>query len=306
MSILQSLQKDLLFLSMLCFFIVVTTTFSLVESLKPIDPHDFYFYAGDVSAMPVLQEGKNVPILTAQGVIAVDLDSAVILYEKNPDLKLLPASTTKMMTALVAMELYNLNDVVTVTNGKVAGQNMKLYPGEKISVYNLLQGLLIFSANDAAEALANHHPLGRAGFVEAMNQKARSLSLTNTHFVNPSGLEDTGHVSTARDLLRLSEVCMRNPVFAEIVGTKQTVVFNQENTYKHYLTNVNELLGTVEGVRGIKTGWTENARENLVTYVNRDGKNIIIALLGSQDRFEETEKLIDWIFDSYTWEKIDY
>jgi len=277
-----------------------------MESIKPIDPSDFYLYAGEVSAMPVLKEGKTVPILTAQGVIAADMDSAVILYEKNPDLKLFPASTTKIMTALVVMELYNLNDVVTVNHEKVIGQNMKLYPGENISVYNLLQGLLIFSANDAAEALANHHPIGREGFVSAMNQKAQSLSLTNTHFVNPTGLDDVGHFSTARDLVRLSEVAMRNPVFAEIVGTKQKMVSNKENTYNHNLTNINELLGKVEGVEGIKTGWTENARENLVTYVNRDGKRIIIALLGSQDRFGETTKLLDWIYDSYVWQDIDY
>jgi len=306
MGIIKSLQKDLLGLSMLCFVMVATTTLVIFELKKPETNPQFYLHAGDVSAMPVLKEGQSVPVLTAQGVIAADLDSAAILYEKNPDQTLLPASTTKIMTALVVMDLFNLNDVVTVPSMKVVGQNMRLFPGEKITIYDLLQGLLIFSANDAAEALANHHPLGREGFINAMNQKAQSLSLNNTRFINPSGLEDTGHVSTARDLVRLSEVAMRNPLFAQIVNTKTSAVTNVEGTYTHNLTNINELLGKVEGVEGIKTGWTQNARENLVTYVNRDGKRIIIALLGSQDRFGETTRLIEWIFDSYSWQELDY
>lgn len=291
-------------LSMLSFVMVATTAVAIYETAKPVALSEFYLQAGEVSPMPFLKDGQSVPILTAQGVIAVDMDSAVILYEKNPDLILLPASTTKIMTALVAMDLYNLNEVVTVPEIKIVGQNMKLFAGEQITIYDLIQGLLIFSANDTAEALASHHPMGREGFIRAMNQKAESLSLSNTHFVNPSGLEDVGHVSTARDLVRLSEVAMRNPLFAHIVGTKSTEVTNVEKTYVHKLTNINELLGEVEGVQGIKTGWTENARENLVTYVNRDGRRIIIALLGSQDRFGETKKLIEWLFASYTWQEL--
>jgi len=253
---------------------------------------------------PVLVSNSSYPVLSAQGALAVDLDSGVSLYEKNPDTELLPASTTKILTALVAMDSYPLDKILTVGKISVDGQKMGLYQGEQISFENLLYGLLVYSANDAAEVLAQGYPGGYKVFIVTMNQKAKDLSMTNTHFDNPVGLDTDGQHSTARDLVRISEVAMRNPEFAKIVSTKQITVTDVTGKNVYNLKNVNELLGTIPGVTGVKTGWTENARENLVTYIERDGHKIMIALLGSQDRFGETKELINWIFTNYKWEEV--
>src|SRR5690606_24276866 len=217
----------------------------------------------------------------------------------------LPASTTKIVTALTALDHYNLDEVITVEDPSVIGQKMGLLVGEEITVRDLIRGLLIYSANDAAEVLARQYPEGREAFILAMNEKAQELAMYDTVFMNPSGLEDIGHLSTARNLTRAALIAMNDPFIREIVGTKETSLFSIDGSVKHRLENTNELLGKVPGVLGVKTGWTENARENLVTYVERDGREIIIALLGSQDRFGETEELIEWMYRNYSWEEVE-
>lgn len=254
--------------------------------------------------MPVLNDGSSFPVLSAQGAFAVDLDSGVSLYEKNADNPLLPASTTKIITGLVALDTFKLDDILTVGKVSVDGQKMGLKAGEQIRFEDLLYGLLVYSANDAAETIASLYPGGRDAFIAAMNSKARELSLFNTHFDNPVGLDADGQKSTAKDLVRASEVAMRNPEFARIVGTKNIVVKDVSGKISYNLNNVNELLGSVPGVMGVKTGWTENARENLVTYINRDNRRVMIAILGSQDRFGETKELIDWIYKNYNWKEV--
>ncbi|MFV1917656.1 MAG: D-alanyl-D-alanine carboxypeptidase family protein, partial [Patescibacteria group bacterium] len=224
----------------------------------------------------------------------------------NPDKPLLPASTTKIITALIAMDYYRKDAVVRVGRIKTEGQRMGLIFGEEITVDSLLKGLLIASANDAAEVLAQGYPGGKEAFVAAMNRKATEVNLDNTNFTNPSGFDTVGHFSTARDLVRISSHAMQIPYFSEIVGTGEALVESVDGRFVHKLVNVNELVGEVEGVLGVKTGWTENARENLVTYVERDGRRVMIAVLGSQDRFGETKELIDWIFENYEWVKLDY
>lgn len=255
---------------------------------------------------PVLGSDSSFPTLSAQGVYVIDLDSGVPLYEKNPDARLLPASTTKIITALVALDVYNLFEVIKIPKGvRVEGQKIGLYEGEEMDVYNLLRALLIYSANDSAEALARAYPLGREAFINLMNIKAMELSMNNTHFYNPTGFDGEYQYSTAKDLIRAVEVAMRDPVFAEIVGTKETTITDVSGKNKYKINNINKLLGEVDGVKGIKTGWTENARENLVTYVERNNHKVLIAILGSSDRFGETKELIDWIFTNYDWEKVE-
>ena len=257
-------------------------------------------------SLPVLSETSAFPVISAQASVAVDLASGIILYEKNPDNPLLPASTTKIITALVALDSYPLQRVVKVGRVGVEGQKMGLVSGEEIAVEDLLWGLLVYSANDAAEALAENYPGGRDAFIGAMNEKARELSLEHSVFSNPTGLDGNGHTTTARDLIRVSEIAMTNPVFADMVSTKERVVRSADGRVVHNLRNINALLGKVDGVMGVKTGWTQNARENLVTYVERDGRKVMIALLGSQDRFGETQELIEWIFANYEWKKVSY
>ncbi len=202
--------------------------------------------------IPELSDSSNFPILSAQAALAVDIDSGLSLYEKNPNTPYLPASTTKIITALVAMDNYSLETNLTVGKFWVEGQKMGLREGEKIRVDDLLQGLLIFSANDAAEVLALNYPGGRSAFIDAMNEKARTLSLENSNFKNPTGLDGNGHSSTARDLVRVSEVAMRNKKFAQIVATKEKSVTSVDGKIAHKLINLNELVGKVEGVLGLK------------------------------------------------------
>jgi D-alanyl-D-alanine carboxypeptidase len=257
----------------------------------------------DLPLLPVLK-ADTFPTLSAQGVLAIDLNSNVVLYEKAADSPLLPASTTKIMTALVAFDTYDLTQIISITSPAVEGQKMDLVKGEKITVESLLQGLLIYSANDAAEVLAQAHPQGRDAFIQKMNEYTQVLHLRHTTFTNPTGLDDPKNVSTARDLVFMSSFALKNDFLSKTVATKSLTVTDTTGKITHQLTNTNELLGEVEGVLGIKTGWTQNARENLVTLVQRENKKVLIAVLGSQDRFGETKQLIDWIFTSYNWEKV--
>ncbi len=294
----------LLYLSIISFVFIVSVCLTFKKEIQQIVilPRK----VSNVSPLPVLADSASFPILSAQGVIVIDLDSFVTLYEKNPDATLLPASTTKIMTALVAMDYYPKDMVIEVGKIKVDGQKMNLVDGEKITVNDLLYGLLVYSANDAAEVLAENYPGGRQLFITAMNLKAQELSMLNTKFQNPSGLDAEGHYSTARDMTRLAEYSMRNEYFAQIVGTREKTVYSLDKKIIHRLKNINELLGVVPGVKGVKTGWTENARENLITYIERDGHKILIAILGSQDRFGETKELINWTFENYTWKDANF
>lgn len=250
--------------------------------------------------------GAPLPFLTANSVLVFDETSSTAIYAKNEHVRLLPASTTKMMTAFTAIKHFDLNEVITVPKVSVDGQKMRLYAGEKMTVESLLYGLLVFSANDAAEVLALHFPGGRAAFIDEMNKNAEELGLVDTHFLTPTGLDAEGQYSSAYDLATLSRFALNDPVFARIVGTKNVDIHAVDGLGNHNLKNVNELLGTVPGVLGVKTGWTENARENLVTAVERNGHRVHIVLLGSDDRFGETKSLISWVFDNFEWRSIQF
>jgi D-alanyl-D-alanine carboxypeptidase len=306
-------KTHFLYLAILAFVFISTSALAISGQIPPDQqlinlsrPELKIFPSNPVLAVDSsLPAGRqDFPILSAQGALAVDLDSGISLYEKNPDTRLLPASITKIVTALVAFDSYPLDQIVTVGRINVVGQKMGLFQGEQISVENLLYGLLVYSANDAAEALARNYPAGYDAFIAAMNAKAENLSMINSNFQNPAGFDGSKQITTAKDLIRVSEVAMRTPEFAKIVGTKLASFTDVSGKIKYNLKNINELLGTVPGVLGVKTGWTENARENLVTYIERDGHKVMIAVLGSQDRFGETKELIDWIFANYQWEEV--
>lgn len=249
----------------------------------------------------VIDKGIAPPALSARAVYAVDIESGKILFSKNVQEPLLPASTTKIMTSLVALSHYNLDDILAVNIGNVDGHRMGLKNGEKITVRNLLYGLLVFSGNDAAEVLAANYPGGRENFVNAMNSLAKRIGLENTNFKNPVGFDEYLHFSTAEDLVKVAAYAIGNPVFSEIVSTQEVEVKSADGKTVHKLNNINELLGKVPGVIGVKTGWTVNAGEALVTLVERDGNKVMLSVLSSDDRFGETRKLIDWIYSNYEW-----
>ena len=267
---------------------------------------------------PVRKDDVTFPELSAQAVLAVDLDTNISLYEKDADGSRLPASTTKIITALVAMDNYPLDKIISVGNVNVEGQKMDLVVGEEMTVEDLLYGLLVYSANDAAEVLAENYQGGRDAFIEAMNLKAKEIGLDNTNLTNPSGLDGEEHRTTARDLVKAGAYAMNRPVFRQIVGTKELTVSSVDGEVVHRLENINELIGEEKGVLGIKTGWTKDARENLVTYIERtdeveegvrssvdeNQRSVVMVVLGSQDRFGETKELINWIFENYDWVEI--
>lgn len=249
---------------------------------------------------PKYTGGAEIEVLS-KSALAIDTESGLVLYEKNSQEPVMPASTSKVITALVALDAYGLDQRIIVPNISVEGSKINLKEGENISVEDLLYGLLVSSANDAAEVLAAYYPGGRNIFIAKMNSKAQNLGLRKSVFVNPTGLDEPGQTTTAQDLVKASFYAMQNPVFEKIVSTKNYNILGLDGNVSHRLYNINQLLGEVDGVKGVKTGKTEGAMENLITYVERGNSKIMIALLGSTDRFADTTKLIDWIYDNYTW-----
>lgn len=248
-------------------------------------------------------DGTKIPYHSARAVVIQDQGSKTILYSKNPDTQLLPASITKVMTALVALDHWrDLDTVITVKNeDRAIGQTIDLERGESITLKNILYGLIVHSGNDAALAVADNYPGGYSAFVEAMNDKAKALHLDHTTFKNPSGVEQYGHVTTARDLAVLAGVAMDNQVIADMAQTKLITLTDVTGTIVHRLETTNELLGVVPGLVGLKTGWTTNAGECLVSYVERDGHKIVVVVLGSLDRFNDSAALINWAYDHHNW-----
>lgn len=247
-----------------------------------------------------------LPPLTARAYLVQDEASRAILVEHNESAKLYPASTTKIMTALVALDHYQLDDVITITEGdKSIGQLIKFAQGKSYTVESLLYGLLISSGNDAAVTLANHYPGGYSAFITAMNAKARALHLDSTTYLNPTGIDEPGHLTTARDLAILASSAMQNEVISRMVALPTHTITDTIGTTTHYLVATNELVGHIEGLKGLKTGWTAGAGECLVTYVERDDHALVTVVLGSADRFGETRLLIDWAYTHHTWVDID-
>jgi len=243
--------------------------------------------------------------LSAESVYAFDLGTATLLYEKNSRKRLYPASTIKMLTALVAVDYYQLDDLLRVdTEDQIIGNKINLQAGEQVRVRDLLAALLLSSANDSAYVLANNYPGGLTNFVAAMNNKAKELHLTDSQFFNPAGLDEIGQLSSARDLNILARELLKNDYLRELVATPYLEINSltedgQKEGTSYQLFNTNQLLGTVGGVKGVKTGTTDWAGEVLVTLVERNGRKILISLMNSQDRYGDTEKLLTWIFNSY-------
>lgn len=251
---------------------------------------------------------KNLPLpqVSARAVFVKDLVSGAILYQKDANFALPIASTTKIMTALVASEYFKQDSPLTVRVGAtVGGAKVGLFSGEDLSFRSLLYGMLLNSGNDAAFTLAENYPGGVLGFISAMNKKAALLNLQNSHFDNPAGFDSPHHFSSAKDLTLITEEALKNSSLAKIFATKETDIVSLDKKYTHKLANLNRLLSQVKGVLGVKTGYTEGAKENLVTYVNRDGHQILTVVLGSNDRFGESTKLIEWIYDNFSWPQFE-
>lgn len=250
--------------------------------------------------------------------VVIDVDSGTILYYDKGRAHVPIASLTKIMTAVLVMEnVHNLDEVVTIDNEALSALGTKvgcpssvlcntetLHGGEKITAGDLLKAMLISSANDAAVALSKHIAGSQSAFAGMMNQKAHELNLGDSHFCNPSGLDEEGCFSSAYDMARIAAYSMKYDVIWKIMGIEETSVRSCDGKYEHFLTNTDVLLGQIPNCLGGKTGFTYNAGKSLMLAAAdpQDGKHKIVAvILNDDNRWEDMKKLIDWTFNNYEW-----
>lgn len=272
-------------------------------------------YADDIDEEEILEDEvkelalettakvSEEPVINARAAIIYDRETKEIIWGKNETEKRAMASTTKIMTAIVVIEKGNLSDIVTISKkaANTGGSRLKINTGDKIAVNDLLYGLMLRSGNDAAVALAEHIGESIEGFAELMNKKAEEIGLKNTHFVTPHGLDDEKHYTTAYELAILTDYALQNETFSKIVNTKSTTI--SINNAQRNIYNTNELLGTLNGVNGVKTGFTNNAGRCLVTSCTRNNNQIITIVLGcdtKKQRTSDSMKLIEYAFENYT------
>jgi len=238
--------------------------------------------------------------VSSRSAILMDEDSGRILYAKDIDTKRLIASTTKIMTAILAIESNKLDNVVVVKDDILSayGSNIYLSIGEKIALRDLIYGLMLRSGNDAAIAIASYVSGNVDNFIKLMNAKAKEIGMTNTHFCNPHGLDEKcENLSTARDMALLTRYANKNRIYKEIVGTKRYIAKTNLKTYDWY--NKNKLLSTYEYTTGGKTGFTKKARRTLVSSATKDNLNLIVVTLNDPNDFTTHERLYEYGFNTY-------
>jgi len=238
------------------------------------------------------------PVIDAASAIVMDSVTGRVLFEKNAYTKRPMASTTKIMTAIIALEHGNLEDVVTVSKraASIGGSVINLKAGEKLKLKELLYGLMLRSGNDAAIAIAEHVGGSYDNFIDMMNKKAALLGAKNTQFKTPHGLDVNGHYSTAYDMALITKYAIKNPIFSKIVSTKSTQIASRG------MYNTNEMLGLYPGADGVKTGYTGLAGRCLVTSATRDNWRIISVVLGCSSRTkraQSSKSILDYAFANY-------
>ncbi len=245
---------------------------------------------------------SEIPDINSRSCVVLDRNSSMILYGKNEKNKVKMASTTKIMTAIIVLENASLDTTVEVSkkSAGTGGSRLGLKTGDKITIRDLLYGLMLCSGNDAAVCLAESIAGSVPAFSDLMNAKAQELGLLNSHFESPHGLDSNEHYTTAYELALLSNYALKNPTFLNIVGTKNYTV--TINGHPKTLSNTNELLGNLNGVYGIKTGFTNGANRCLVTACKRGNMDIICVVLGADTksfRTKDSVKLIEYAFKTY-------
>ena len=220
------------------------------------------------------------------------------LWAEGDEEQLPPASLTKIMTALLVLEDYHPDDVVTISKEAAAEprSNINLHAGDQMYVSDLLAAALIHSANDACHALADWRDGSEEKFVERMNKRAHELGLKNTHFVNACGLDAPGHYSTARDIAVLADTAMQNPIFADLVGRQKMVIRSADGRRRFAFNTTNQLVGHYPGMKGGKTGFTNGAGPCLVAMAERDGVRVLLVMLNAHNRWWNASGMFDLAF----------
>lgn len=240
------------------------------------------------------------PMVSAESAVVIELQSGRVLYEKNAEEKEYPASITKIMTALLAVENKSLDTMVKVTDAAIGveGSSIYLEQGETLSLGDLVYGLMLRSGNDAAIAIAVEVGGSVEGFVEMMNERAIEIGAVNTHFVNPNGLHDDNHYTTAKDMAMISREAMKNQDFRDVAGAKDWTAKRGEGKY-NYFYNKNKVVHQYEGGTGIKIGYTKTAGRTLVASSTKNGMELICVVLNAPNWFNDTYQLMDYCYDNY-------
>lgn len=244
---------------------------------------------------------------SARSAVIMDVNSGRVLYSKNMDEKLAMASTTKIMTTLVAIESGRLNETVTVSRKAsiMEGSSIYLKQGEKHTVNDLLYAIMLRSGNDAAVAVAEHIGGSVEGFAALMNRKAAEIGAVNTHFDNPHGLDSATHYTTAYDLALITAYALKNPVFAAVVSSKKKTIEGPPNEgWDRNMVNKNKMLWQFEGGNGVKTGFTNKAGRCLVSSATRNGMQLVCVVLNCGPMWEESSVLLEYGFGNYSNEMV--
>lgn len=291
------------------FLMMFITNYVFADDISPLDDNfDIYEVLEDAESIETNSSSSELPTINSRAYVVIDRKSNTVLVGKNENQKKKMASTTKIMTALIVIENCDLSETVEISkkSASTGGSRLGLKTGDKITVYDLLYGLMMRSGNDSAVALAEHTAGSISSFADLMNQKAVELGLSNTHFVTPHGLDEDEHYTTAYELALLSNYAMNNEIFAKIVGTKNYTI--TINGYPKTLTNTNELLGSLNGVYGIKTGFTNGANRCLVTCCKRGEMDLICVVLGADTkkyRTTDSIKLLEYSFSNFKYVNIE-
>jgi len=243
---------------------------------------------------------------TTQSEIVLEINSKRILHQINAFDKKFMASTTKILTAIVIIENCNLEETITITKDTIGieGSSIYLEEGEKLTVKHLLYGLMLRSGNDCAETLAKHCSGSIENFTKLMNDTARKIGANNSNFVNPHGLHNDEHYTTAYDLALISAYSIKNPIFKEIASTKSIKIPQTTRNYDRLLINKNKMLNQFDGATGIKTGFTKKAGRCLVTSCIRDGMELVCVVLNCPPMFERSKTLLNNVYENYNLSKI--
>ncbi len=259
----------------------------------------------------------NGPAIGAEAAILMDADTGQILYAKNIDERLMPASTTKIMTCLTALKRgANMSDVITVSQAAIdandpEGSNMGLYAGEQLTVEEIITGILVCSANEGCNALAEHMAGSMDGYVEYMNEEAANMGLTNTHFVTTNGLPDPDHYTTARDLATIAREFFSYDVLCRLSSTPYVELEETDTHRAHSLYSKNKLYKNRDYeypyLIGSKTGYTDDARQTLVSAAEKDGMRLICVILMEEApyQFEDTVNLFDYGFANFSYSRVN-
>ncbi|MBP2663483.1 MAG: dacB 1 [Firmicutes bacterium] len=240
--------------------------------------------------------GDFVPELTAKAAIVMEASTGKVLYSRNANERRYPASTTKIITLITALEYGNLDDnVIASPNAATTeGSSLWLSPGEQLKLRDMLYGIMLVSGNDATVAVAEHISGSVTGFAKLMTEKAHAIGAVNSNFVNTSGLPDERHYTTAYDLAKITAYGYKNPLFSQIVSTKNKIIPWPGKEHDRDLYNENRMLWLYDGANGVKTGYTDAAGRCLVSAANRNGIQIIVVVLDSERMWDDSIKLLDY------------